>query len=321
MTAVAPNITPVQAPMTIPEAKHWLFAIDDGAPQIALSAEADGKLLMGRLDLSNPEVGITWQTVASPADTGGIPIADHWHIFAHEYHWIVFSVAGDSASYLVKIDKEFQRLVLVPVGHSNGPTNDMFMVAEPNGVGVAHFAPGYGHTVHHFDVQASKTGEVNIGGGKFTHGNGSSAIPVVGGYLLFASETLNPSATSAVKLIQFDPSWRPVSVSAVVNEDGTNAAMATAVRLDSGYTVVNLRIRDDVSPRQTTPSGPQPGSLLPDDSGALVRLVLSPDGTIVSRETLVSDSANRPHTTLVGDLLVTTWDEKGTARLLVERIQ
>ena len=299
----------------------WLFAVDDGSPQLALSAESDGKLLMGRLNVSDPGASVSWQTVAGPADTGGVSIADHWHIFAHGFHWLVFSVAGDSASYLLKLDRDFQRVALLPVGHTDGPTNDMFLVAEPDGVAVGHFAPGYGHTVHRFDMQAKKTGQVRIGGGVFTHANGSSAIPVEGGYLLFSSETLNPSATSAVRLVQFDASWRPVSVRAVLDEDGTNATMATAVRLDSGYTIVHLRVRTGVSPRQKVPSAPQPGSLMPDDSGALVRLVLAPDGTIVSRETLVSGGGNRPHTTLVGDLLITAWDEDGLARLRVDRIR
>jgi len=298
----------------------WLFAVDDGSPQLALSAESDGKLLMGRLNVSDPGATVSWQTVAGPADTGGVSIADHWHIFAHGFHWLVFSVAGDSSSYLLKLDKEFRRLALVPVGHTDGPTNDMFLVAEPDGVAIGHFAPGYGHTVHRFDVEAKKTGQVRIGGGVFTHGYGSSAIPVEGGYLLFATETLNPSATSAVRLIQFDASWQPVNVKAVFDENGTNAAMATAVRLDNGYTIVHLRIRTGVSPRQKAPS-PQTGSPPTDDSGALVRLVLAPDGIIASKETLVSSGTNRPHTTLVGDLLVTTWDETGTVRLRVDRVR
>jgi hypothetical protein len=321
LTTAAPTITSLHPSRSLAGAKLWLFPIDDGNTELALSAESDGKLLMGRLDVINPNATVSWRTVAGPTDTGGIPIADHWHIFAHGYHWLVFSVAGDSASYLLKLDRDFQRVALLPVGHTDGPTNDMFLVAEPDGVAVGHFAPGYGHTVHRFDMQAKKTGQVRIGGGAFTHANGSSAIPVGGGYLLFSSETLNPSVTSAVRLIRFDASWRPVNVRAVLDEDGTNAAMATAVRLDSGYTIVHLRVRTGVSTRQKTPSAPQPGSLMPDDSGALVRLVLAPDGTIVSRETLVSDGTNRPHTTLVGDLLITAWDENGVVRLRVDRVQ
>ena len=320
-TTAAPNITPMLDPKSIPGAKVWLFAIDDGNPQLAMSAESDGKLIMGRLDISDPAASVSWQTVAGPADTGGVSIADHWHIFAHGYHWLVFSVAGDSASYLMKLDKDFQRLAIVPVGHTDGPTNDMFLVAEPDGVAVAHFAPGYGHTLHRFDTQANKPGQVRIGDDKFTHANGSSAIPVDGGYLLFASETLNPSVTSAVRAIQFDASWRPVNIKVVLDEDGTNAAMATAVRLDSGYIIVHLRVRTGVSSRQEAISPPPPGSPLPDDSGALVRVVMAPDGTIVTRETLVSESTNRVHTTLVGNLLVTAWDESGTVRLRVDRVR
>ena len=320
-TAAPPNIEPVLASRSIPGAKLWLFAVDDGNPQLALSAEADGKLLMGRLNVTDPAATVSWQTVASSADTGGASIADHWHVFAHGYHWLVFSVAGDSASYLLKLDRDFQRLALVPVGHTDGPTNDMFLVAEPDGVAVGHFAPGYGHTVHRFDVQAKKTGQVRVGGGNYTHANGSSAIMVEGGYLLFASETLNPSATGAVKLIQLDTSWQPVSVKGVLDEDGTNAAMATAVRLDSGYTILHLRVRTGVSPRQQATAAPQPGAPMPDDSVSLVRLVLTPDGKIVSRETLVPEGTNRAHTTLIGDLLVTTWDENGTVRLRVDRVR
>jgi hypothetical protein len=320
-TTAAPSIVPVLTPMSIPGAKVWLFAVDGGSPRLTVSAESDGKLLMGRLDVTDPGATVSWQTVAGPADTGGMPIADHWHIFAHGCHWLVFSVAGDSASYLLKLDKDFQRLALVPVGHTDGPTNDMFLVAEPDGVAVGHFTPGYGHTIHHFDVKANQTGQVRIGGGIYTHANGSSAIPVDAGYLVFATETLNPAATGAVKLIRFDASWQPVDVRPVLDEDSANAAMATAVRLDSGYTIVHLRVRAGVSPRQKEPAAPQPGSLLPDDSGALVRLVLAPDGTIISRETLVSIGANRPHTTLVNNLLVTTWDETGTVLLRVDRIQ
>lgn len=320
-TAAAPNITLVLAARSVGGANVWLFAVDDGNPLLAVSAESDGKLIMGRLDVTDPAASVSWQTVAGPADTGGVSIADHWHIFAHGYHWLVFSVAGDSTSYLLKLDTDFQRLAIVPVGHADGPTNDMFLVAEPDGIAVAHFTPGYGHTVYRFDMKANKTGQVRIGDGKFTHANGSSAIPVDGGYLVFASETLNPSATGAVRVIRFDASWRPVDVKPVMDEDGTNAAMATAVRLDSGYTIVHLRVRTGVSPRQKVSSTPQPGYPLPDDSGALVRLVLAPDGTIVNREILASEGTNRAHTTLVGDLLVTTWDKTGMARLRVDSIQ
>jgi len=316
-----PEIVPVLSAGSIAGASVWLFAVDDGSPQLAVSAELDGKLIMGRLNVTDPDASVSWQTVADTAGTDGVSIADHWHIFAHGYHWLVFSVAGDSASYLLKLDRDFQRLAIVPVGHEDGPTNDMFLVAEPDGIAVAHFVPGYGHVVHRFDINADKTGQVRIGGGEFSHSNGSSAIPADGGYLVFASETLNPLTTGAVLFIRFDDEWRPLDIRPLFDEDGTNAAMATAVLLDSGYTIISLRIITGVSSRQTASPVPQPGSPLPHDGGALLRLVMAPDGTIVSREILVSEEANRPHTILVGDLLVTTWDEIGSVHLRVDSIR
>jgi len=59
-TTTAPNIAPMLDPKTIPGAKVWLFAIDDGNPQLAMSAESDGKVLMGRLEVSDPGATITW---------------------------------------------------------------------------------------------------------------------------------------------------------------------------------------------------------------------------------------------------------------------
>ena len=50
-----PVIVPVMAARSIAGAKVWLFAVDDGNPQLAVSAESDGKLLMGRLDVTDPE--------------------------------------------------------------------------------------------------------------------------------------------------------------------------------------------------------------------------------------------------------------------------
>ncbi|MDP3879971.1 MAG: hypothetical protein Q8Q07_06690, partial [Dehalococcoidales bacterium] len=51
-TVAPPDIESVLAPGSIPGARLWLFVVDDGRPLLAISAEADGKLLMGRLDVT-----------------------------------------------------------------------------------------------------------------------------------------------------------------------------------------------------------------------------------------------------------------------------
>jgi hypothetical protein len=270
---------------------------------------------MGRLDLSNP-TSVSWTEVATSVDTAGQQIADHWHIFAHGFHWISFSASARN-SYLLKLDTSFKRVALIPVVlNSPTPTNDMFLVAEPEGVAVANFLPGTGNRLYRFDVQGHSRGQVNIGGGGYIHGNGSSALPLPSGYLGLAAETLNPAVTGASRAIVFDSGWRPQCSSTLVDESGTNAVMPSGVRLPSGYLIVNLRIRSGVAPRG---SGGTPG--FGSDAGAIIRLVVAPDGSIKSRETIVADGGNRPHTSLIGDMLITSWDEEtGSIKIRVDRV-
>jgi hypothetical protein len=66
-------------------------------------------------------------------------------------------------------------------------------------------------------------------------------------------------------------------------------------------------------------SGGTPG--FGSDAGAIIRLVVAPDGFIKSRETIVFSGGNRPHTSLTGDLLITSWDEEnGSIKVRVDRV-
>jgi hypothetical protein len=332
-----PQITPVTANTPVPGANVWLFVVDDGSPQPAVSAERPGSaggIVIGRINLANPGASINWQFVATPADTGGRGIADHWHVFAHGHHWIAFSAhefppppgqAPDRFSYLLKMDTAFRRVALIPVVfNSTEPTNDMFLVAEPDGVAVSVFMPSNrGLRLYRFDTEGRSRGSVTIGGGQYAHGNGSSALPLQDGYLEFATETLQPNATSSVKAIVFDPAWQPQCAVTLIDESGTNAAMPSGVRLANGTVIVNMRIITGVTPRGLQAPFAQP-SVTP-DSGAIQRLVVMPDGTVVSRETILerttaANSGNRPHTALIGDRLITTWDTGGSIWLRIDRI-
>ncbi len=271
---------------------------------------------MGRLDTTNPLAGVSWKTVATTGDTAGGNIADHWHIYALGFHWIAFSANYARDCYLLKLDRDFNRVALVTVvQNSPQPTNDLFMVAEPDGVTVGIFLPGVGHTLYRFDGQGTARGTAQIGGGAYSHANGSSAIPIKSGFAVLATETLNPVSTSAVKVLVYDDSWRPVSNATLISQDRANYAMASGVLLESGYTIVNLRVRDNVNPRgvNTPPSGG-------DDSGSIAQLVVTPNGQVTSRQTLVAFGGNRPHTTLVGNLVITAWDGSGQAFMRIDRV-
>jgi hypothetical protein len=262
-------------------------------------------------DLGAP---ITWQVVARPEDVGGAHIADHWHIFAHGFHWIAFAANGARDAYLLKLDRNFQRIGLTPVVQDSiTPTNDLFLVAEQDGVTVALSLPGTGHRLYRFHKDGSLRGTVDIGGGLFRHSNGASAIPTDAGFVVLAPETLNPVATSALRKLDYDSTWAPRRVTILVGEDRTHYAMPSGVILETGHLVVNVRVREGVNPRGPV-APPPPGT---DDSGSLTRLIVARDGVIVvSRLVLRLSGVNRPHTTLIGSRLITTWDGPDTGAMV-----
>lgn len=306
-----PHLSVVQTPIHLAGADLWLFAIDDGQPDLAVSAEKSGNLLVGRLDVAHPDATISWQTVI---DADDFSVADHWHIFAHNYHWLVFSTTSAQSSYLLKLDADFEEVALYPVvdpDDASIPTNDLFLVEEPNGVAIGYFHPLVGHDVYRLDTDGVLTEVVTIGGGDAMHSNGASALNLNdNGYLVLAPESLNPSTPSDVLELTFDPNWALTSNKTLFTEENNQFAMATAVLLDDGYSIMNVRVRD------------LDESDLPPEGGALVQYVLDSNGAFVSQETLLdmNQECNRPHTTLFGDLLVTTWDDPDGVGLEIQEI-
>ena len=313
-----PTITTEAGAASIVGAQVWLFVVDDGMPRPAVSSEANGEVWVGRLDLDNPSGPITWQPMVGPEDVDGARIADHWHVFAHGFHWIAFSANADEDSYLLKLDQDFNRIALINVAqNSDIPTNDLFLVSEPDGVTVGHFLPGTGHRLFRFDVQGALIGTIDIGGSQFFHSNGASAIGTASGYSVLAPENLNPVATSAIKELEYDNSWNPIKSGFLADDDGTHYSMPSGVRLDTGYQIVNVKVIEGVNPRGVFATA----STIIDDSGSLIRLIVSPDGGVVDRQVLESSGVNRPHTTLIGDRLITTWDGPDTGgRIRIDRV-
>lgn len=64
-----PTLAEVQPAMQVDGANVWLFAVDDGQAALAMSAETNSAVAMGRWDPAQPQGRIAWQTVADPGDT------------------------------------------------------------------------------------------------------------------------------------------------------------------------------------------------------------------------------------------------------------
>lgn len=81
--------------------------------------------------------------------------------------------------------------------------------------------------------------------------------------------------------------------------------------------VVNVRALTGAYPEGQTPPG---GGGIQGDSGSLRQYLLSSDGQVLAQTTFVPQDANRPHTTLVGNRIISTWDGNGHAWLRVQEV-
>lgn len=321
-TNSAPIFTELTDTFSENDAPMWLFAVNDGQTNPALSMERNGAIYMGRLNLENPKSAVDWKRVVSSNDLGGSHVADHWHIFAHGYHWIAFSIQEANASYLLKLDTNFQRVSLTNVTKNSPiPTNDLFLVDEADGITVGHFKPGYGHRLFRLGLDGALKETLDIGGGTATHGNGSSAYRTKTGFTVIAGKTINYLEQSPLYKLDYDENWKLLKQTTLVDDNEVNVSMTSAVELSSGYLVVTTRMSESYA-RGELPPPKNPGEPLSDDGGSIVRFVFDVDGNEISRETLQeATTEHRPHMTLSGNLLITTWDGAGGAKLRIDRIQ
>lgn len=330
---LAQVIEPVRAPFRLDGANLWLFAVEDDRG-VVLSAEREGTLVVARFDPAKADARPQWKTVLAPKDLGGRRIADHGHIWAHGRHYFAVSVTEADRSALLVLDGDFERLALCPVANQVAlekpagpartmPTNDMFLVAEPEGVAVGHFLPGFGHRVFRCSVEGEVWATVDVGGREARHSNGSSAKPSPGGgYTIYATESLMSLAQSAILEIAVDADWKVQRCTRLVDESApTNLAMPSAVELDGGRRMLVVWRRDDAWPRGELPP-PKPPAGVDPDKGSIFRYVLAADGSVESSQLLADGEQRpfRPHATRVGDLLITCWDAAGGVYLQLDNL-
>jgi len=318
------------------DAPLWLFAVIDDEGQVVLSAEKDQEIIMAKFDPNNPKAKLNWKTIVSKNEVEGV--ADHWHVFAHGYHYFVFSQPKADSAYAVKVDKNFNRVAMnhivdryevpkkerPPFGGEYLITNDMFLVPESEGVTAAFFLPTIGHKLFRMDKDLNVYETKNIGGGNLVHGNGSSAIMTKNGFDVLASDTIMLLQQSGVQLLQYDKNWNFVKTKELVDIDNQSIGMVSGVYLDDGGLVLHSRTNVDAYGRGEMPPPPPPTQgVLTDDGGNIARYLFDPDGKLVSTDYLYEGTnAHRPHTALLNDLLITTWDGgKGGTTLRIDKIQ
>lgn len=326
------------ATVNIEGAPLWLFAVVDDQEKVVLSSEDNGSIKMGFFDPNNPQQKVDWKTIVSANDIEGKRIADHWHEFKDGYHWIAFSISEANTGYLMKVDNNLNRVALVkavenetltkadlppdaPNSNMNMPTNDMFLVPTDEGVAAGFFLPAKGHRVFSFDKNLKFLSKTDIGGGQYSHGNGSSAIKTSNGFDFLASESINYLQEGSLKLIKFDNAWQAQSAKTLFDKDGVSIGMVSGLYLDDGSLVVNARVNENAYSQEEMLKKAPPGQgNMTDDGANIERLHYDAQGNLISTTKLYEgNKGHRPHTAKLGDKLLTTWDAAGSY-LRIDRI-
>ncbi len=317
--ASTPTITQ-GTPFSLSGAGLWLHAVTDSEGRVVLSAAENQAVEMAYFDPSNPTGAPSWKTVITPSQVGASGLADHWHIYADGHHWIVVSDSSAQNSWLFELDDSFNVVGSIQVVKNGLPfsttvqapnsntvrTNDMFLVAEPNGITVAHFLPPDSNRLFRYNFALQLQSITDIGGeqsAQYDQNAGSSAFATSSGFTVIAPTTLAPNMQSNLMELTYDANWNAVSAETLLATSGTNYAMGTAVVLPGGDMAVTARV---LSPLLSSPSG--------SDNGNIVRYLFDSSGNQLSSTTLVGNGqGNRPHTLLFGNDLITTWDNGGGA--------
>lgn len=337
----------------IDKAVDWLFAIDDGLGGIVLSCVSGGKIGILRLDLSPPEpvepvLDWTWLDTDVPSENGDIAVtlSDIWHIFAHGYHWISYAYtdkAKDDSLGLLMIRTDFVVYKKFQVLSHRGTslvelygsiaadqfdkTNDHAILETTTGVAVTAKCDGQaGLWCMHFDSSGAFDSNITFVGEHADRLPGSidaglsGRLTKSGLVQLFCPSTLWSTYESSIKKLVYKSSLEEADIVStdedLIEDPGHNLAMATVVKPAPGWSLVTYR----------TFVAPQHGS----DDGDIYRVLFgnafkashSPTEVDCARTgDAGAGSRNRPHTTVWGDYLLTTFSSTDAhCYLLVEEI-
>ncbi len=272
----------------------WCVPVYDGQ-DLVVSTEKDGFLYLGRYNLDLEQQGDVVQVVRAEDLPDGERVADHKHLFQNGYHYLAFSISGGGSGgnlYLLKLDRDLNRVGLVTVVSGDPPTNDMLLVGDGEYLYVGKFRPGQGHRIYKYDADLNLQDSFEIGGGSFQHSNGAVALYHDERFYLLAPATLAPGENDVFYLLVFERNWVPSQDRRIVLEDPGMLSLVTALyyRDQAGNFVVHYA-------RSPDPQG-----------GPLYRAVYDQDWNLLENVAILEGTYNRPHAVVVGDSLFLGYD-------------
>ncbi|HEX9934996.1 MAG TPA: hypothetical protein VGB38_07340, partial [bacterium] len=226
-------------------------------------------------------------------------ITDHKHLFLNGYHFITFSVAGDSDLYIFKADPEGKRVgSIVPVvEHTANRTNDMMLATDGTYLYVAYFKPTQQSVVHvlNQDLQSVKAPfETSL---QLPHNNLGTLFYKDDKFYMFTGTTAGPA--SSLILTVWNSDWSPAisaPLTLIPAPSNEGLAFATGIAFDAvrNYWIVGFLHMKNVNPDANT---------------HIDFAVFDADFRLLEQQH--HGSGYRPHFLLYGDYLYSVYDGGG----------
>lgn len=267
----------------------WCLPVWD-EENLIISTESNGEIFAAPFDLNHRQLDTAIKIAGREDSIEREGIADHKHIFQDDHHYITFSISGGGQGgslYLLRLNRDLERIRLVNVVQDAPPTNDMFMTGDGETVSVGKFLPGFGHEMYVFDADLNFLGSQSIGGGPERHANGAAALYHDSLYHVVAPRTLAPGKNDWVYHMAYDSEWRITGPQDVLLHDPGMITLITGLSREPNSDTFLVHY-----------------ARTPDDGGGPVyRSVFDRYWNELETVNAIDGSFMRPHSIVVDDLL------------------
>ena len=245
--------------LKLPQASIW-GGISHNGENISITTtlfQGRAHLFLRKIDTALRQVGSLVQLTFDADPVTAKHITDHKHLFLNGFHFITFSVAGDSDLYIFKVDKNGTRMgAIVPVvEHTSDRTNDMMFTTDGTFLFVAYFRPTAQSIVHTLDQSLTQIVQPIITSSRLPHNNLGTMLYRSGKFFMFTGDKAGPA--SNLILTVWNRDWSPAISQPqllIPTKTGEGLAFPTGIALDTVRRrwYVGFHHMQNVNPDNTT---------------------------------------------------------------------
>ena len=307
------------APTLIESGAVFPGIVYDG-DQIIISYAKENHLFIRPFDASVTPTGEAIQVSRDGEE--GLGVTDHKHLFFQNHHYLLYSTIGDRDLYLIKLDRELNRVgftVAVAQDSQTTATNDMILGTDGLHIITGEFRPPdknngekSGHLIKRYTTDLISVGS-EIVANPFSHSNTASMVLADGVINFVAPETPNPSGRVQTErnliLIRYTTDWETIDEAPIILVDSSSLTHSVA---GDGIWMSTGAAYDESSNLLFVGHTFSHGSSGSDTGDIYFRVFDESYREIHSELMVASDGANRVHFLLKEGTLFALYDERSS---------